>query len=878
MKFFKRLFLVFIPFIFTTQVHTQTSPTYGTTIITHGFIQGGSTSFESDWMFSMAKEIVNTHKGNVFRYNTKTGKFDKSPISTSDNGETVLIFDWSLESNFDGKGFSEAAGDALFAALMRSGFSLNNLHFIGHSRGTVVNTECVLRLLTIGIPVDHVTNLDPHDWGGGTIGPDFDNHPELPEISFPGDAFLKHCPGVISWERVNFIDTYYQLNGAVILNSNCNRCIGALEGRAVEGSFNRLWEEDISDNNKKICHTNIHECVYTKTIKNPQEKITKENLSGGYIFSRLGGGASYRQLVKGRVPISSSFNFIKRDNFNRIKGIVNGDFERLGISRTNTPGWGINHGGGGNATYKYINLSNNNYVKIGRNEFIRHNFFYLPKEAEGINFKFRNNIKSGSVFKVIMNNGNTVYPVFEKKLETLNNDFETLFFPLNALKGGIFTMEFRIDGNLSADVDIDDIEFGKALNKNASLFLFDVSGSMNEAGKSGNSKIIEAKGAAITTLGNLNQTNSSSQPYVAIKTFSGACSQDPTNPILDYTSDLKQAENAIMSIPMPNGGTPLPQAIEVSKADLLKCLKSNNQKQGKLIILSDGQSSCGAIRPPDIYGKNPVIVTNPQGTVANPLVKNYAIGFNIPPGSEAERDLQYLAQMSGGKYVNAQDQLELTKAFQKFSRVYVPKPYPTIDTLSSTFKILFAKGINSIEDEEFDKALESYKQFTKNTPKDCNGFYNLALMYEANEYFKAAIKNYETYLQLCPNPQDKDYVRKQIESLNIEHDKYVEYNKKIVMSDLDYLNLHFKKIQNGESVALAVEFIGFISEKWIYYRNLAEIIESDDRLFKTNANEVFKGLKECVETIKRNPQAWDRDATPVLSRTYLNMERLIKSF
>ena len=413
---------------------------------------------------------------------------------------------------------------------------------------------------------------------------------------------------------------------------------------------------------------------------------------------------------------------------------------------------------------------------------------------------------------------------------------------------------------------------------NVSLFLFDVSGSMNEAGKSGNSKIIEAKGAAIATLGNLNQTNSSSQPYVAIKTFSGACSQDPTNPILDYTSDLKQAENAIMSIPMPNGGTPLPQAIEVSKADLLKCLKSNNQKQGKLIILSDGQSSCGAIRPPDIYGKNPVIVTNPQGTVANPLVKNYAIGFNIPPGSEAERDLQYLAQMSGGKYVNAQDQLELTKAFQKFSRVYVPKPYPTIDTLSSTFKILFAKGINSIEDEEFDKALESYKQFTKNTPKDCNGFYNLALMYEANEYFKAAIKNYETYLQLCPNPQDKDYVRKQIESLNIEHDKYVEYNKKIVMSDLDYLNLHFKKIQNGESVALAVEFIGFISEKWIYYRNLAEIIESDDRLFKTNANEVFKGLKECVETIKRNPQAWDRDATPVLSRTYLNMERLIKSF
>jgi tetratricopeptide (TPR) repeat protein len=267
-----------------------------------------------------------------------------------------------------------------------------------------------------------------------------------------------------------------------------------------------------------------------------------------------------------------------------------------------------------------------------------------------------------------------------------------------------------------------------------------------------------------------------------------------------------------------------------------------------------------------------------QGTVTNPLVRYYTIGFNISAGSNAERDLQYLAQKSGGKYLNAQDEFELTKAFQKFNRVFIPKEVPSIDTLSVTAKTLFNKGLGLINDEEFDKALESYKQFAKGNSKDCNGFYNLALMFEANEYFKSAIKNYENYLQLCPNTTDKDYVKKQIEALRIEYDKYVEYNKKVVISDMEYLNLHFKKIQNGESVALAIEFIGFIKEKWVYYKNLAEIIENDDRLFKTNATEVFRGLKECVETIKRNPQAWDRDATPVLSRTYLNMERLIKSF
>jgi len=45
-----------------------------------------------------------------------------------------------------------------------------------------------------------------------------------------------------------------------------------------------------------------------------------------------------------------------------------------------------------------------------------------------------------------------------------------------------------------------------------------------------------------------------------------------------------------------------------------------------------------------------------------------------------------------------------------------------------------------------------------------------------------------------------------------------------------------------------------------------------------NAAAVFRGLKSCADIIQRNPEKWDRDATPVLSRTYLNMERLLKTF
>ena len=76
---------------------------------------------------------------------------------------------------------------------------------------------------------------------------------------------------------------------------------------------------------------------------------------------------------------------------------------------------------------------------------------------------------------------------------------------------------------------------------------------------------------------------------------------------------------------------------------------------------------------------------------------------------------------------------------------------------------------------------------------------------------------------------------------------------------------------------MAEEFKGFLKEKGDYYINLPELMSRTDRLFKKNAKEVADGLNNCARTINRNPEAWDRDATPILSMTYLNLERLLES-
>lgn len=418
------------------------------------------------------------------------------------------------------------------------------------------------------------------------------------------------------------------------------------------------------------------------------------------------------------------------------------------------------------------------------------------------------------------------------------------------------------------------------------LFLFDLSGSMAESGASGKPKIEEARQAAKSTLQTIRSNNQQGvSQEVGIQTFAGMCVSDPTAPIdPGFTSDLNSVAANIDLIGVPGGGTPLAEAVEASKSKLLGYMASYSLSSARLIILSDGQATCQPVRPADVYafgqaGQVSVTLSSQsQASPSNPLVRYFTVGFNIAPGSPAERDLQYLAQISGGKYLNAQNQFELTRAFQKFNRLYVPKPEPALPDVPADALAAFNRGLSGIYNEQFLDALTACRDFTRLQQEDCNGVYNLALMLEANERYKSAVESYERYLLLCPDAGDQAFVQKLIGDLKLDYTAFLEFNRKVVESDMAYLKLHFQKIQNGESIALAYEFIAFINEKRSYYQLLPELLEIDDRNFRANAREVFLGLENCAKMIKRNPRTWDRDASTTLSPTYLFMERLLKSF
>jgi tetratricopeptide (TPR) repeat protein len=417
----------------------------------------------------------------------------------------------------------------------------------------------------------------------------------------------------------------------------------------------------------------------------------------------------------------------------------------------------------------------------------------------------------------------------------------------------------------------------------STLFLFDLSGSMNSASAGASiSKLQQAKESAKQTMQSLKTGYPGVVNEVAVLGFSGSCSVDPTITISNFDRDLSQVESRVDAM-RAGGGTPLAEAIAAAQCKFANHLNQNQQGKGKLIVLSDGQTSCQPIRPAGVYnsgqlGKQISTVNAGSCSVNGFLtlkIKYYTIGFNIIPGSAAERDLQYLAQISGGKYLNVQSQTQLERAFWKFNRVFIPKKFPALSNLPEASNTSFKLGVEEIKRDDFEKALGTYEKFVQQHADDCHGVYNLALMQEATDQYKPAIDNYRTYLSLCPSASDRAFVERQIKFLEAEYQHFLDFQKQVVMSDLEFLKLHFQKIQNGQSIALAEEFKGFLKEKGDFYEKLPGLMGRGDRPFKRSAQEVSSGLENCAGTIKRNPAAWDRDASPAISMTYLNLERLV---
>ncbi len=222
-----------------------------TTVITHGF-QLASGNVPS-WVTSMAKAILELDAGEpicdaspaggpvgtVLHYTPSTrppdppdppdytGTWVEVCGSTTKNGPVVLIFDWAQESDpglGGSKGFSEAAADVLYAALRDPNFSEDldwdaadigpPYHFIGHSRGTIVNSETVERLTLANINVDQVTTIDPHPVDG-TLEDEQTVAPFPPEWGDSPPQIWGRTTGSEAWGHVTFADNYFREDGGL---------------------------------------------------------------------------------------------------------------------------------------------------------------------------------------------------------------------------------------------------------------------------------------------------------------------------------------------------------------------------------------------------------------------------------------------------------------------------------------------------------------------------------------------------------------------------------------------------------------------------------------------------------------------------------------
>jgi len=242
---------------FKTLAPPTTSPFSSVTVLTHGFTYSPSATGIPNSFYDLADSIAETgNDGLILRYDKSTGFWiavdergrvlqdlttnlkpsDSGYLAALANGiranylnqskALVLLPQWSLgnESVIPDSGFTEAAADAFFTSLVQldqalggdTGFNnqgrfvrnqgavLNSpLHFIGFSRGAVVNSEIIQRL-GVYFPNAGGTDKDNRDLQMTTIDPhDFDQ-PSLGNFRDLGE------PKVQVWENVTFADNYYQ--------------------------------------------------------------------------------------------------------------------------------------------------------------------------------------------------------------------------------------------------------------------------------------------------------------------------------------------------------------------------------------------------------------------------------------------------------------------------------------------------------------------------------------------------------------------------------------------------------------------------------------------------------------------------------------------
>ena len=469
----------------------------GVTVVTHGW-QGGTAEIDDrpDWIMALGTAVGSRANAigrsvSIWDYQPESQEFvfvtvlgddgvPREEGSTEPFEEMVLLFNWVQESADLGGGFAEAAGEALFVALMRGGtpppgmerdggitirFVENPLHFIGHSRGTIVNSEAVERLGALGVIVDHVTTLDPHP---AVLG-----------------GYQDRRAGIHVWENVVFADNYFRQDAFSEADLDFN-------GQSIPGSFDVELPECVlsqCDDQLDVCdcglggvicagldlceddpgygfeHSDVHLWYFGTVDLSPDanngelfvpfewydDPAVGPREMSGYFFSRIGGGPR-EQLAPAGLRGSELMPF--RVDVPPQTWVVNGDFSYdKGAQLRDTAGY-EHHGGSSDFSFDRQNERAN---LTSLNSKCRHNRIYVPRMefAPTLNFRARPRFLSDEAELRVFGFGRTLATI--RIDEDSGDSFQAYNVDLRALAGQTGLITFELEDAVFSQVEIDDV-------------------------------------------------------------------------------------------------------------------------------------------------------------------------------------------------------------------------------------------------------------------------------------------------------------------------------------------------------------------------------------------------------------------------------------
>jgi len=511
----------------------------GVTVITHGFTPEGLSSDPAlgDSLLSLAQVIHNRTGGCLLNYDIEAqggqGSFQadvcRPNVGGSEGQETIVLFDWAVESFEISNGWAEAAGDALFAILVNRNLlepekkdANAPYHFISHSMGTAVTSEVVERFAAFGVPVEHLTYLDPHEYY--TALGRFDEEQQLFTLGkpraiplafgIPSDPtrLFDEGYGASVWKGVAFADVYYETRGS---NGGVSS-VFVPEGRPIPGAFSRLLDKDNDLPDLALepyatdpsgvggDHSYVWVCFYAATVQgnlptdcakpiNPD--VRTEYARTGYAFSRNAflpqehpdpnfyeAGQDHENSDAGLVNRTTGQpNALLLQRADLVTAeitvgrwkpdwdpttIINGDFEAgpdAQLFASIYPGWS-HHGGGGPGGIDGIG---NSYLELdaGR-DWRTHNWLYVANESPALSLVFDMKVTTASEddqFNVRLSDTPLGFPMALTDEDWFFESFTTKCLEIpQQLRNQAHTLTFELfsrGGSTEAEVLVDNVRF-----------------------------------------------------------------------------------------------------------------------------------------------------------------------------------------------------------------------------------------------------------------------------------------------------------------------------------------------------------------------------------------------------------------------------------